>query len=215
MWTLLWDFIQTNAASLLGKTAEHLGIALIALLLGTLAAVPLGIALTFNKKLSRFTIGFASLLQTVPSLALLAMMIPIFGIGKLPAVIALFLYSLLPILRNTFLGIDGVSPELIDAAKGMGMTPRQILTKVKLPLAVPVIMSGIRLSAVYVIAWTTLASYIGAGGLGDFIFSGLTTYNPPMILAGAIPVSILALVLDYLLGHVESTVSPKTCSVRK
>ncbi|GAF36637.1 osmotically activated L-carnitine/choline ABC transporter, permease protein OpuCB [Lentilactobacillus farraginis DSM 18382 = JCM 14108] len=137
-------------------------------------------------------------------------MIPLFGIGGVPAIIALFIYSLLPILRNTYLGIEKVDPTLIDAAKGMGLTSWQSIIKVELPLAAPVIMAGIRLSATYVIAWAALASYIGAGGLGDFIFNGLNLYRTDLILGGSVPVILLALVVDWLLSKLESILTPKT-----
>ena len=206
------SFLQTNGVELLSKMGEHFFISFVALLLGTLVAVPLGIALTRSEKLSQYVISFVSILQTVPSLALLALMIPLFGVGKLPAIVALFIYSLLPILRNTYIGILGVRSDIVDAAKGMGMTSQQQLWKVKVPLAAPVIMSGIRLAGVDVIAWATLASYIGAGGLGDYIFNGLNVYDQEMIIWGTIPVTILALLTDFLLGKVEILVTPKTSS---
>jgi osmoprotectant transport system permease protein len=206
------SFLQTNGVELLSKMGEHFFISFVALLLGTLVAVPLGIALTRSEKLSQYVISFVSILQTVPSLALLALMIPLFGVGKLPAIVALFIYSLLPILRNTYIGILGVRSDIVDAAKGMGMTSQQQIWKVKVPLAAPVIMSGIRLAGVYVIAWATLASYIGAGGLGDYIFNGLNVYDQEMIIWGTIPVTILALLTDFLLGKVEILVTPKTSS---
>lgn len=206
------SFLQTNGVELLSKMGEHFLISFVALLLGTLVAVPLGIALTRSEKLSQYVISFVSILQTVPSLALLALMIPLFGVGKLPAIVALFIYSLLPILRNTYIGILGVRSDIVDAAKGMGMTSQQQIWKVKVPLAAPVIMSGIRLAGVYVIAWATLASYIGAGGLGDYIFNGLNVYDQEMIIWGTIPVTILALLTDFLLGKVEILVTPKTSS---
>lgn len=206
------SFLQTNGVELLSKMGEHFFISFVALLLGTLVAVPLGIALTRSEKLSQYVISFVSILQTVPSLALLALMIPLFGVGKLPAIVALFIYSLLPILRNTYIGILGVRSDIVDAAKGMGMTSQQQIWTVKVPLAAPVIMSGIRLAGVYVIAWATLASYIGAGGLGDYIFNGLNVYDQEMIIWGTIPVTILALLTDFLLGKVEILVTPKTSS---
>ncbi len=130
-------------------------------------------------------------------------MIPLFGIGRVPAIIALFIYSLLPIMRNTYIGMENVSPTLKDSAKGMGMTSFQSIMQLEIPLAMPVIMSGIRVSAVYVISWATIASYIGAGGLGDLIFSGLNLFQPALIIGGTIPVTLLALVVDYLLGLLE------------
>lgn len=205
-------FIQTYGGQLLYKIWQHIYISGIALGLGVIVAVPLGVALTRLKKASSIIIEIASVLQTVPVLALLAMMIPLFGIGALPAIVALFIYSLLPILRNTYLGLNGVDASLKDAAKGMGMTNMQSIIKLELPMAVPVIMSGIRLSATYVIAWTALASYIGAGGLGDFIFNGLNLYRTDLILGGSIPVILLALLVDWLLAKLEAWLTPKTTS---
>lgn len=202
------SFLNEYGSDLLLKTWEQLYISLIALSLGIIVAVPLGIALTRFPRTAKVTISICSMLQTVPSLALLALMIPIFGIGKFPAIVALFIYSLLPILRNTCIGMEGVDPTLIDSAKGMGMTTWQIMIKVMLPQALPVIMAGIRLSAVYLIAWATLASYIGAGGLGDFIFNGLNLYQPELIIGGTIPVSLLALLTDFLLSHLEKKLTP-------
>ena len=202
------NFLNQNGADLLIKTWEQLYISAIALLLGALVAVPLGIALTRVPKTAKVVIAIASMLQTVPSLALLALMIPLLGIGKVPAIVALFIYSLLPILRNNYIGMNDVDPVLKDSAKGMGMTPLQSIMQVEVPMAMPVIMSGIRLSAVYVIAWATLASYIGAGGLGDFIFNGLNLFKPDLIIGGTIPVTILALLVDFLLGRLEKRMTP-------
>ncbi|MGY3777576.1 ABC transporter permease [Isobaculum melis] len=202
------QFLQTYGSELMVKIGEHLYISFFALLLGVVVAVPLGILLTRFHKAASFFIGLASILQTVPSLAILALMIPVLGIGKFPAIVALFVYSLLPILRNTYLGVKNVDPNLKDAAKGMGMTTMQQIIMVEVPLAMPVIMSGIRLGAVYVIAWATLASYIGAGGLGDFIFNGLNLYQTDLILGGAIPVTLLAMLTDFLLGILETKLSP-------
>lgn len=202
------NFLQENGTQLLFKTWQQLYISAIAIALGMLVAIPLGITLTRFPKTAKIVLGIASMLQTVPSLALLALMIPLFGIGKIPAIIALFIYSLLPILRNTYLGMDGVDRNLIDAAKGMGMTNWQSILRVQIPFALPVIMTGVRLAAVYVIAWATLASYIGAGGLGDFIFSGLNLYQPAFIIGGTIPVMIMALVVDWALGKLEKRLTP-------
>lgn len=201
-------FLMENGKDLLIKTGEHLWISIVALLLGMLVAVPLGITLTRTKRLANIVIGLASLLQTVPSLALLALMIPFFGVGKFPAIIALFIYSLLPILRNTYIGVKEVDYNLKDAAKGMGMTNWESIYMVEIPMALPTIMSGIRLAAVYVIAWATLASYIGAGGLGDFIFGGLNLYKPELIIGGTIPVTLLALLVDFGFNLLEKKLSP-------
>ncbi|MGX4685580.1 ABC transporter permease [Vagococcus sp. JNUCC 83] len=202
-------FLLENGNELVVKTLEHIYISGIALLLGVIVAVPLGIALTRTNKLANFIIGLASVLQTIPSLALLTMFIPFFGVGKTTAVVALFIYSLLPILRNTYLGIKSVDPNMVDAAKGMGMTDFEQIRMVEVPLALPTIMRGIRLGTVYVIAWATLASYIGGGGLGDLIFSGLNLYKPELIIGGTIPVVLLALISDFLLGLLEKKLSPK------
>lgn len=201
-------FLQQYGSELVTKTWEQLYISAIALFLGVLVAVPLGILLTRFPKTAKVIVGVASMLQTVPSLALLALMIPIFGIGKVPAIVALFIYSLLPILRNTYIGMNDVDPVLKDSAQGMGMTTFQSIWQVELPMAMQVIMAGIRLSAVYVVAWATLASYIGAGGLGDFIFNGLNLYQPDLIIGGTIPVTLLALLVDYLLGRLEYHLTP-------
>ncbi|NQP33991.1 ABC transporter permease [Streptococcus suis] len=196
--------MQQTLMQILSKSGEHLYISFISVLFGIVVAVPLGIILTRYKKTSSFIIGVASFLQTIPSLALLSIMIPFFGIGRRTAIIALFIYSLLPILRNTYTGILSVDEKYIDSAEGMGMSNLQILYYVQLPLSFSVILSGIRLSTVFVISWTTLAAYIGGGGLGDFIFTGLTLYKPSLILMGVIPVTILALVTDIVLRSVQS-----------
>lgn len=210
----MMTFLQENGSQLVTLIFEHLSISFISLLLGIIVAVPLGVLLTRTPKAADFVIGIASIFQTVPTLALLALMIPLIGIGRFPAIIALFIYSLLPILRNTYIGMNDVSPTAKDAAKGMGMTALQSITKVELPLAMPVIMAGIRLSAVYVIAWTSLASYIGAGGLGDFILSGISLYEADLIFAGTIPVTIMALLADYLLGKVEIYFTPEVTAAK-
>lgn len=202
------QFINEYGGQILTKSAEHIYISAFALGLGILFAVPLGILLTRLPKVANIVIGIASVLQTVPSLALLALMIPFFGVGKVPAIIALFIYSLLPILRNTYIGMKNVDSNYRDVAKGMGMTNMQSIITVELPIATPTIMAGIRLAAVYVVAWATLASYIGAGGLGDLIFSGLNNFQPPLIFAGTIPVIIIALLSDFLLGLLEDKMTP-------
>ncbi len=202
------QFINEYGGQILTKSAEHLYISAFALVLGILFAVPLGILLTRLPRVANVIIGIASVLQTVPSLALLALMIPFFGVGKVPAIIALFIYSLLPILRNTYIGMKNVDRNYRDVAQGMGMTNMQSIISVEVPIAIPTIMAGIRLAAVYVVAWATLASYIGAGGLGDLIFSGLNNFQPPLIFAGTIPVIIIALLSDFLLGFLENKMTP-------
>lgn len=203
------QFLADNGNELLLKTWEHLYISLIAVLLGILVAVPLGIILTRTTRIAGFVMGVVGVIQTFPSLAILAFLIPILGVGTVPAILALFLYSVLPILRNTYTGIRGVTQGLLEAGRGMGMTGWQRIRYVEVPLAMPVIMAGVRLSTVYLIGWATLASFIGAGGLGDFIFNGLNLFRTDFIIAGAVPVTILALITDFLLGRLERWVTPK------
>ncbi|HEN9490815.1 TPA: ABC transporter permease [Streptococcus agalactiae] len=204
------NFLSQYGMQILVKTWEQVYISFFAIALGIAIAVPLGVVLTRFPKVAKIIIAIASMLQTIPSLALLALMIPLFGIGKIPAIVALFIYSLLPILRNTCIGMNNVNPTLKDCAKGMGMKPIQSIFQVELPLATPIIMAGIRLSTIYVISWATLASYIGAGGLGDLIFSGLNLFQSKLILGGTIPVIILSLIIDYLLGLLETALTPRT-----
>lgn len=205
----LLEFLTNNWTELLFKTWEHFYISLIAVLLGVIVAIPLGVALTRAPKIAGFVIGTVGVVQTFPSLAILAFFIPLLGVGKVPAIAALFFYSMLPMLRNTFIGVKGVDKSLLEAGRGMGMSSWQRIRSVELPLAVPVIMAGVRVSTVYLIGWATLASFIGAGGLGDFIFNGLNLYRADLILAGAIPVTLLALLTDFLLGRLEKKATPK------
>jgi len=187
---------------------EHMYLSLVAIALAIIIAVPLGIYLTRHKKLADPIMGIASAIQTIPSLALLVFLVPFIGTGKPPAIVALTIYGLLPILRNTYLGILGVNRSIVEAGIGMGMTSRQVLWIVQLPLALSVIMGGIRTAAVLVIGVATMAGLIGAGGLGDFIFRGLQTYNSALILAGAIPSAIIAIVFDQILKRVENRAKP-------
>lgn len=188
---------------------EHILLAGVAMIIAIAIAVPLGIVLTRYKKLAETIIGITAIIQTIPSLALLGFMLPIFGIGKGPAIIALTLYALLPILRNTYTGILGVNPALVDAGKGMGMTSRQILFMVELPLTLPILMAGIRTATVLTIGVAALATFIGAGGLGDLITRGLNVMDKNLILAGAIPAAILAIIFDLILKKLEDKVTPK------
>ncbi|WP_061570701.1 ABC transporter permease [Bacillus atrophaeus] len=203
------DFLQTNGGEMLYKTWEHLYISIIAVILGILVAVPLGVVLARMKKGAGTIIGIVNIVQTLPSLAILAFFIPLLGVGKVPAIVALFFYSVLPILRNTYTGIQGVNKNLLESGKGIGMTGWEQIRLVELPLAVPIIMAGIRTSTIYLIGWATLASFIGGGGLGDYIFIGLNLYQPEYIIGGAVPVTILAIIIDYLLAVTERKVTPK------
>ncbi|NLW14649.1 MAG: ABC transporter permease [Erysipelothrix sp.] len=206
------DFLDVYGAELLTKMLEHLSISMTALVIGAIIAVPLGIVASRNKKFSQIMIGVSSVLQTIPSLALLAIVVPFMGVGRTPAVFALVIYSLLPILRNTVIGMESVDKNTMDAAKGMGLTSFQQVFKVQLPLAMPVVFAGVRLSATYVLAWATLAAYIGAGGMGDFIFSGLRNYNITLIVVGTLSITSMTLIIDYLFEKIEKKLSPKTTS---
>ncbi|WP_407708681.1 ABC transporter permease [Bacillus altitudinis] len=203
------DFLEKNGGELLTKMWEHLYISLIAVVLGIIVAVPLGVILTRMKRGAGFVIGVVNIFQTLPSLAILAFFIPILGVGKIPAIVALFFYSVLPILRNTYAGVRGVNKNLLESGKGIGMTTWEQIRLVELPLAVPVIMAGVRTSTIYLIGWTTLAAFIGGGGLGDYILIGLQLYQPEYIIAGAIPVTILAVIIDLTLMKLEKKVTPE------
>lgn len=209
------DFFAQYGDELVSKTIEHFYISIISLLIAIVVAVPLGILLSKTKRTANVVLTIAGVLQTIPTLAILALMIPIFGVGKTPAIVALFIYVLLPILNNTVLGVQNIDKNIIEAGTSMGMTKLQLMKDVEFPLALPLIISGIRLSSVYVISWATLASYIGAGGLGDLVFNGLNLYEPPMIISAAILVTCLALLIDFLLSLVEKWVVPKGLKVSR
>ncbi|CAM4094089.1 osmoprotectant update ABC transporter permease/substrate-binding subunit OpuFB [Mesobacillus thioparans] len=189
---------------LLSSLLEHIQISFIALFFAVLIAIPLGIFLTRRKQISEGIIGVTAVLQTIPSLALLGLLIPLFGIGKIPAIIALVAYALLPILRNTYTGINEVDPSLIEAARAMGMNSKRRLMKVELPLAMPVIMAGIRTAMVLIVGTATIAALIGAGGLGDLILLGIDRNNTALIVLGAIPAALLAILFDIVLRRFET-----------
>lgn len=199
----LWTFMAQQADKLTIQTLQHIGITFISLFLAVLIGLPLGILITRKRKLSGSVLGLAGILQTIPSIALLGFLIPILGIGAKPAILALFLYALLPIIRNTYTGINGVDPSVKEAATAMGMNKQQQLFRVELPLALPVILAGIRTATVINVGVATLASYIAAGGLGEFIFGGISLNNTHMILAGAIPAALLALLFDFTLAQLQ------------
>ena len=209
------QFFQEYGSQLVSKTIEHFYISIIALLIAIVVAVPLGILLSKTKRIANVVLTIAGVLQTIPTLAVLAIMIPIFGVGKTPAIVALFIYVLLPILNNTVLGVQNIDKNIIPAGTTMGMTKMKLMKDVELPLALPLIISGIRLSSVYVISWATLASYVGAGGLGDLVFNGLNLYQPPMIISAAILVTCLALLVDFILSLIEKWAVPKGLKVSR
>ncbi|NLZ93315.1 MAG: ABC transporter permease [Firmicutes bacterium] len=207
----VYTFIANDPEQFLSAIQDHiLLLVLVPVSLAILVAVPLGILASRFRWLEKIVLSITSILQTIPSLALLALMIVLgMGIGPRPAITALFLYSLLPILRNTFIGIKNVDPFLKEAATGMGMTNMQRLRMVELPIAFSVIMAGIRTATVICIGTGTLAAYVGAGGLGVFIVRGLQLFRNYLLLVGAVPAAILALLADYLLGKLEYFLIPR------
>ncbi len=209
------DFLSSYGSEIIALTLEHLQLTGISVGAAILFSVPLGIVLTRSEKTAAPVLACASVIQTIPSLALFGLAIPVFMvlglpiIGLFPGLFALFLYALLPILRNTYTGIRQVDPAILEAATGIGMTNAQRLWKIELPLSMPVIMAGIRTSTVISVGIATLAALIGAGGLGELIFRGLRTINYKLMLAGAVPAAMLALVLDLFLAWIESLLTPK------
>lgn len=196
-------------ASIIGADfVQHIVLVGLSVLLGTCVALPLGIFLSRHPRSAEFVIAITGFLQTIPSLALLALMLPLLGIGTLPGIVALGLYALLPILRNTYVGMRGVDPVAQDCAIAMGMSSGQRLLRVELPMATPVILAGIRLSSVYIVSWAVLASLIGAGGLGNLIFEGLSTYDYGLIIAGAVPAALLAIAVGYFFGWADYVLTP-------
>ncbi|MBB6448413.1 osmoprotectant transport system permease protein [Geomicrobium halophilum] len=202
------DIFSSYGWELLTKTGEHMYISFAAILLGVIVAVPAGILLTRIPNMADRLISFVGILQTIPSLAILAFFMPILGVGMTPAIIALFVYSVLPILRNTYTGVKEVDSNILEAGKGMGMSNMETIRKIELPMALPVIMAGIRFATVYLIGWATLAAFIGGGGLGDLIFDGLNLYQPELIVLGTIPATILALLTNWLLTILEKRLTP-------
>jgi osmoprotectant transport system permease protein len=201
-----WTFFVNHRAEILDTTLEHLTLVVIAMAFAILIGVPLGMFVVQRPALRRIALGVASILQTIPSLALFGFLIPIpfiGGVGRRTAIVALVLYALLPILRNTYVGLTGIDPAVLEAAEAMGMTNLQILWRVRFPLALAVILAGIRTATVITIGVATIAAAIGAGGLGTFIFRGVAMVSDAVILAGAVPAALLAILADLLLGLLE------------
>ena len=188
---------------------EHMNMTTMAVLLSVLIGVPLGIAITKNKNASKIVIGIANLMQSIPCVALLAFSVPFVGIGEKPAIIMVIVYALLPIIKNTYTGISNIDPHMLESADGIGLSPWQKLIKVEMPMAMPFIMAGVRISTVAAIGNMTIAAFAGAGGLGWFINMGLIGLNLNMVLLGAIPASILALLIDYMLSKAEELLVPE------
>ena len=200
------DFIRFFIArwpTVLQLTLEHLVIVLVAMVISILLGVSVGILICQNRTLARIVLNLTSVMMTIPSLALFSLLIPVLGIGKAPAIVGLVVYTQLPLVRNVHTGITGISPAIIEAARGMGLTERKILFKIKLPLAFPAVMAGIRTATVMGIGIGAIAAYIGAGGLGVFIFQGISRTNDKMVLIGAVTISMISILTDRFLGRLQ------------
>jgi osmoprotectant transport system permease protein len=213
-------FIEKLGPEILTRTYEHVYLVFLAMVAAVVIALPLGVCLTRTRwaRLAGVVMGSAGTIQTVPSLALISFIVLVFAlvrlptIGVLPALVALVLYALLPILRNTYTGIRQVDPSIVEVARGMGMKPRQVLFSVELPLSLPVIMAGVRISTVWTIGIATLCGLIGAGGLGDLILKGLRSIRMDYLIAGTLPAAALALASDAALGWLEGWLTPRGVS---
>jgi osmoprotectant transport system permease protein len=214
------EFLGYYQGIILKELLRHLEIIAISIPISIIVSIPLGFYISPRPKLAKFVIYIASILMTIPSLALFGIMVILLapfklGLGMVPAIIAIALYSLLPITRNTYIALNQVSPRMIEAAKGMGMTSKQILWKIKIPLSIPIIMAGVRNAIVLGISVATFASLVAAGGLGYFIFAGIGRSNLRMVLVGAILVSILGISVNCFLLMVEDWVTPKGLKVKR
>ncbi|EGA88604.1 glycine betaine/L-proline ABC transporter (permease), putative [Planococcus donghaensis MPA1U2] len=207
--TNFFDTLVSRQDMIISALIEHMYLSFVAVAVGIAIALPLGILITRYRRYAESIIGVTAVFQTIPSLALFGFLVPILGIGSPTALIALIIYALLPILRNTYAGIAGVDGSTIEAGRGMGMTRTQILRQIELPLALPFIMAGIRTATVLTVGIATLATFVGAGGLGDIIYRGLQSYNNSLVLAGALPVALLAIGFDQILKWIEKRATPK------
>lgn len=206
----VWNVYTQQTDMILDALWQHIYIAFSAIIIASIICIPLGIYLTRHQKAGSIVIGIVSVIYTIPSLAMFGLLLPILGIGVKPALVALTVYAMLPILRNVYTGILGVDKNIIDAGQGMGMTSMQVLFSVELPLSLPVIMAGLRTAATMAVATTTISAFIGAGGLGSIIYRGVNLMRDEYTIAGAIPTALLALVVDRLLLGAEKLVSRKT-----
>ena len=207
----LWQFVQQNRLEVLQLTLEHLWLVGVSTLFAVVIGIPLGILLTRRPVLEKPVLGAANIMQTIPSLALFGFLLPAPWIGQRAdriAILALTLYALLPLIRNTYVGITGVDRAIVEAGRGMGLTGRQLLLQVELPLAMSVIIAGVRVATVISVGLATIAAAVGAGGLGEYIFRGLAMVNDTVILAGAVPAALLAILADLALGQLEKRLQP-------
>jgi osmoprotectant transport system permease protein len=202
-----FKYLSSNYEQIFSLLGQHIYLSVFSVLIAVIIGIPLGILISRVPKLSKPIIGTTNVIQAVPSLALLGFLIPFIGIGSTPAIIMVVLYSLLAIVKNTYTGLTNIDADILEAAKGIGLTKSQTMRKVQLPLAFPMIMAGIRISAVTAVGLMTIAAFVGAGGLGYLVFSGVQTVDNYMILAGAIPACVLALIIDFIVGKLESKFS--------
>ena len=202
-------FLEQRGGEVLTGLAQHVYLTAVAMAIAIAVAVPTGLILTRSRRTARWVLAVVGIIQTLPSLALVGLMVPLIGAGPKAAIVALFLYALLPIVRNTYTGVMNVDPAMIEAARGMGMSNTQILFRVQLPLSVPVIMAGLRTSTVICVGVATLGGIVGAGGLGLLIWQGIDRSADTLIYAGAFPAMALALVFDYILAQGEKTFTPR------
>ncbi|WP_144511871.1 ABC transporter permease [Bacillus sp. FJAT-22090] len=208
------DTLQNRSDLIQEAFIQHIYLSFIALAIGVAISLPLGIIVARYRKFAEPVIGITAIFQTIPSLALFGFLVPLIGIGAKTALIALIIYALLPILRNTYTGITTIDESMIEAGRGMGMTNGQVLRQIELPLALPFIMAGIRTATVLTVGIATLATFVGAGGLGDVIYRGLQSYNNSLVLAGALPVALLAILFDLALKWIEKRATPKGLKTR-
>lgn len=203
------DFFVSHLDSIIELTWEHLLMVLVAMMISVMLGVLVGILITFNERAAKVVLSITEVLMTIPSLALFAVLIPIFHIGVTPAIIGLVLYTQLPIVRNVYTGIKNISPSIIESAKGMGMSDLKIMYKIKLPLAFPVLIAGVRTAVVMGVGMGAIASYVGAGGLGDYIFQGIQRTNDKMVAIGAVVISLMAIIMDRILYFIQKKVEVK------
>ncbi|MEH7106680.1 ABC transporter permease/substrate-binding protein [Bacillus sp. JJ1764] len=203
----MWSYLSTNYQQILELLGQHIYLSIFSVLVAVIIGIPLGILISREPRLSKPILGVTNVVQAIPSLALLGFLIPFVGIGSTPAIVMVVLYSLLPIVKNTYTGLTNIDRDILEAAKGIGLTKSQTMRKIQLPLAFPMIMAGIRISAVTAVGLMTIAAFVGAGGLGYLVFSGVQTVDNAMILAGAIPACILALLIDFVVGKLETSLS--------
>jgi len=202
-------FFIDRIGTIMKLTSQHFFMVLTAMIISVVIGVIVGIFITYNERAAEIILQIAKILMTIPSLALFAILIPIFHIGATPAVIGIVLYTQLPIVRNVYTGIKNIEPSVIEAARGMGMSDFKIIYKVKMPLALPVLIAGIRTAVVMGVGMGAIASYVGAGGLGDYVFQGIQRTNDKMIIIGALMISLMAILADRLLSFLQKKAETK------